>query len=67
MGEDDLKPYVSIKTIMARPKESQTGKSGYEVIYPDGYTSWCPKDVFEAAYMETTRPYAVTISHKGKK
>ena len=23
---------------------------GYEVTYPDGYKSWCPKDVFEANY-----------------
>lgn len=23
---------------------------GYEVIYPDGYKSWCPADVFEASY-----------------
>ena len=22
-------------------------KEGYEVTYPDGYKSWCPKDVFE--------------------
>lgn len=23
---------------------------GYEVTYPDGYKSWCPKDVADAAY-----------------
>lgn len=23
---------------------------GYEVTYPDGYKSWCPKDVFESNY-----------------
>jgi hypothetical protein len=23
---------------------------GYKVVYPDGYVSWSPKDVFEAAY-----------------
>ena len=23
---------------------------GYEVNYPDGYSSWCPADVFEASY-----------------
>lgn len=23
---------------------------GYEVIYPDGYKSWCPKEVADAAY-----------------
>ena len=26
---------------------------GYRVIYPDGYESWSPKDVFEAAYRAT--------------
>ena len=25
-------------------------KDGYLVVYPDGYKSWSPKDVFEAAY-----------------
>lgn len=23
---------------------------GYEVTYPDGYKSWCPKDVFDSNY-----------------
>ena len=39
-------------------------EAGYRVRYPDGYTSWSPKDVFEKAYMKvvpnpnlkTTRP-----------
>ena len=26
---------------------------GYKVIYPDGYESWCPVDVFEEAYRPT--------------
>lgn len=26
---------------------------GYRIIYPDGYESWSPKDVFEAAYRAT--------------
>lgn len=29
-------------------------EDGYRVIYPDGYESWSPKDVFEAAYRETS-------------
>ena len=24
---------------------------GYAVKYPDGYVSWCPKDVFELSYL----------------
>lgn len=27
-------------------------EDGYKVIYSDGYESWSPKDVFEAAYRE---------------
>lgn len=25
-------------------------RNGYKVVYPDGYMSWSPKDVFEKAY-----------------
>lgn len=28
-------------------------EDGYRVRYPDGYESWSPKDVFEAAYRPT--------------
>ena len=28
-------------------------EDGYKVCYPDGYVSWSPKDVFEAAYCPT--------------
>jgi len=28
---------------------------GYKVIYPDGYVSWSPKDVFETAYRPVTQ------------
>ncbi len=27
-------------------------RDGYIVVYPDGYVSWSPKDVFEKAYRE---------------
>ena len=26
------------------------GRPGYLVVYPDGYESWSPKEVFEKAY-----------------
>ena len=29
-------------------------QDGYKVIYQDGYESWSPKDVFEAAYLPLT-------------
>lgn len=31
-----------------------TCEDGYKVRYADGYESWSPKDVFEAAYLEVT-------------
>lgn len=31
-------------------KYSDLEAEGYEVTYPDGYKSWCPKDVFESSY-----------------
>lgn len=52
----DLKTYIGVKRIQAEPQE-RNGKSGYRVIYgPDGYESWSPKDVFEAAYLPISRP-----------
>lgn len=29
---------------------ANTNDMGYEITYPDGYKSWCPKDVADAAY-----------------
>lgn len=42
--------YIGVKIIEAEP-EVKDGKEGYAVKYPDGYTSWSPKDVFESAYL----------------
>lgn len=43
--------YVGTKVIEAWPHDrEQDGKPGYAVRYRDGYTSWSPKEVFEAAY-----------------
>lgn len=41
--------YLGVKRVEAYLEE-RDGKPGYAVIYPDGYKSWSPKDVFEAAY-----------------
>lgn len=35
------------------PVEGETWMDGYKVVYPDGYESWSPKDVFESAYRPT--------------
>ena len=61
-----IKTYIGVKTVQGKPMnateaylvigrecpEELKGKAGYLVIYPDGYESWSPKDVFEAAYVD---------------
>jgi hypothetical protein len=34
-------------------RAGQIWEDGYKVVYPDGYVSWSPKEVFEAAYRAT--------------
>ena len=63
-----MKQYIGTKVIQAEPAYRVDGKvfvkanivpygykieDGYKVIYSDGYESWSPKDVFEAAYRAT--------------
>ena len=55
-----MKNYIGTKLIQAEPcpawKDAgnhKTGDPGYKVVYPDGYVSWSPKDVFEDAYRPT--------------
>lgn len=62
--ELNFKSYTGTKTIKAVPMEkteaekllgksitpATPGESGYLVEYPDGYRSWSPASVFEAAY-----------------
>lgn len=52
-----MEQYIGMKLVEAEPcpawkdaGEHKTGDPGYRVRYPDGYISWSPKDVFEAAY-----------------
>lgn len=48
----------------------KTGDPGYRVRYADGYESWSPKDVFEAAYRRTdAMPFGLAIeaAKMGKK
>ena len=48
-----MKQYIGTKLIEAEPAE-RYGQEGYKVLYPDGYESWSPKDVFEKAYLPLT-------------
>jgi len=62
----ESKLYIGTKLIRAFPcsendfresKGSPTlhdNREGYQVLYPDGYRSWSPKEVFENAYREIT-------------
>ncbi len=70
MKTTDLKPYLGVKIISARPlsrgeynkfrgwtipeNENPTDE-GYLVVYPDGYVSWSPEKQFVEAYISTTK------------
>jgi hypothetical protein len=64
-----MKKYIGCKIIQAEPMnefaflnkvknqdppQQRENRPGYLVQYPDGYTSWSPKEVFEVAYREIT-------------
>lgn len=41
-----MKNYITVKKVKAE-KQERDGQAGYKILYPDGYESWCPADVFE--------------------
>lgn len=52
-----MRMYIGTKQVEAEPcpawedrGDHKAGDPGYKVRYADGYESWSPKDVFEAAY-----------------
>jgi hypothetical protein len=49
-----MQRYIGTKTIHAEPLglvgDDDRVTPGYKVVYDDGYESWSPADVFEAAY-----------------
>lgn len=55
----EKKTYIGVKRIEAYP-EDRDGQPGYAVIYPDGYVSWSPKAVFEAAYFSIEKANSLT-------
>lgn len=62
--------YVGFKMIEAEPQmESESGRhciedrEGYKVVYPDGYVSWSPKEVFEKAYMQVGDNNTITVEN----
>lgn len=71
-----LKKYIGCKLIEAEPAYRVNGEilpsieletdadaevvEGYKVVYPDGYVSFSPKDVFEKAYMQVGDNISIT-------
>lgn len=62
-----MKQYIGTKLIEAEPAKrgecckgpnmlsaEEAARDGYRVRYSDGYVSWSPKEVFEAAYLPVT-------------
>ena len=54
-----MRKYIGAKIVEAAPCKAWKnfgkhvkGDEGYKVVYPDGYISWSPKDVFEETYRE---------------
>lgn len=45
------KTYITTKIVTAQP-QSRHGQDGYQVNYPDGYTSWCPRETFHQTAIE---------------
>lgn len=47
---ENTRTYIGTKIVRASPSKGSDGRDGYFVTYPNGYESWSPKAVFEAAY-----------------
>ena len=60
-----MKKYIGCKMIEAEPMNlyefsmnikghdcKVDNQEGYKVVYPDGYVSWSPKEIFEKAYLQ---------------
>ena len=51
---ENFKNVIHPKTYaVPEDRTGQTLEDGYKVVYPDGYVSWSPKEVFEEAYRPT--------------
>ena len=42
------------------PENENPDTEGYKVVYPDGYVSWSPKEIFETAYMQVADNNTIT-------
>lgn len=70
-----LKRYVGVKLVDAEPmnlgeynkmrgwkipEDENPKEEGYKIMYPDGYVSWSPKEIFEKFYMQVGSNNTVT-------
>lgn len=60
-----MQAYITTKVVLAElapppvrmiKDDIEPHTVGYKVVYPDGYESWCPREVFE----RTSRPVIAT-------
>lgn len=67
----NMEQYLGVKLLHAElGREPHGNHEAYKVMYPDGYTSWSPKDVFEEAYRRIdnlTFGLAIEAMKKGMK
>lgn len=56
-----MQHYIGIKMIEAVPG-IKNDQEGYNIIYPDGYASWSPKDVFETSYLPVSHPNSLVAA-----
>lgn len=62
--------YIQTKDVNACCENGSKIEDGYRVVYEDGYESWSPKEVFEAAYRPTSGinfGLAIEAAKQGKK
>lgn len=51
---EPMNELMAVELGYARPNEdNHEWREGYHVVYEDGYHSWSPKSVFEAAYKQS--------------
>lgn len=67
--------YIGFKMLQAEPMTNEefcehginrgnpNETHGYKVVYEGGYTSWSPKDVFDASHMKVSEKNTITIEN----
>jgi len=71
-----MKKYIGVKQVEAEPMtrgvynqfrgwtipvDENVNDEGYKIEYPDGYISWCPKEIFDGSHLALTDPEGTKI------